>query len=218
MLTCLTMSGYRGSDLNIPSHTNKHGVIISNESRLYSSSFGGLGSPYLICAMSPTTISDTGIWMTWPLRMTVNFCSCSMRLCSPRNCFSLDQSLKAVTSTTMMTEKRMAAPSIQPACASPSSSTPDAVCPHTVGSQEGGGDKVKPSVSYKLTILDVCMRSVNNDTRKSICMLFFYIYLICMQDIFNNNVCYLGNKQLKKCKDLHFALTFTVAPWWMVEG
>lgn len=85
--------------------------------------------PYLICAISPTTISATGIWITWPLRMTVNFCSCSMRLCSPRNCFSLLQSLNAVTSTTMITENRIAAPSIQPACASPSSSTPPAAWP-----------------------------------------------------------------------------------------
>lgn len=80
--------------------------------------------PYLIWAMSPTTISATGIWTTWPARTTVNFCSCSMRLCRPRNCFSLLQSLKAVTRTTQMTERRMAAPSIQPASASPSSSAP----------------------------------------------------------------------------------------------
>jgi len=63
--------------------------------------------------------------------MTVNFCSCSMRLWRPRNCFSLLQSLKAVTSTTMITENKIAAPSIQPACDSPSSSTPPVDWPHT---------------------------------------------------------------------------------------
>lgn len=86
--------------------------------------------PYLTCAMSPTTISATGSCMTWPPRTTWNFCSCSMRLWSPRNCFSFDQSLKAVTRTTHTTDKSMAAPSIQPASASPSSSTPPAAAPH----------------------------------------------------------------------------------------
>lgn len=89
--------------------------------------------PYLTWAMSPTTISATGIWMTLPLRTTANRCSCSMRLCSPRNCFSLLQSLKAVTNTTQMTDSRMAAPSIQPASASPSSSTPPDVFPQPAG-------------------------------------------------------------------------------------
>lgn len=86
--------------------------------------------PYFTCAMSPTTISATGIWITCPPRTTVNFCSCSIRLWSPRNCFSLLQSLKAVTSTTQITESRMAAPSIQPASASPSSSAPPVAVPH----------------------------------------------------------------------------------------
>lgn len=98
-------------------------------------------SPYFTCAMSPTTISATGIWMTCPPRTTVNFCSCSMRLCSPRNCFSLLQSLKAVTRTTQMTDRRMAAPSIQPASASPSSSAPPVAVPHpaeTLGTSLGG--------------------------------------------------------------------------------
>lgn len=85
--------------------------------------------PYLTCAISPTTMSATGSCMTWLPRTTWNFCSCSMRLCSPRNCFSFDQSLKAVTSTTHTTDKRIAAPSIQPASASPSSSTPPAAAP-----------------------------------------------------------------------------------------
>ncbi len=80
--------------------------------------------PYLTWAMSPTTNSATGIWMTVALRTTANRCSSSMRLCSPRNCFSLLQSLKAVTSTTQMTDSRMATPSIHPASASPSSSAP----------------------------------------------------------------------------------------------
>lgn len=81
--------------------------------------------------MSPTTISDTLIWITCPPRTTVNFCSCSMRLWRPRNCFSLLQSLKAVTRTTQTTDSRMAAPSIQPASDSPSSSTPPAALPQS---------------------------------------------------------------------------------------
>lgn len=81
--------------------------------------------------MSPTTISDTLICITWPPRTTVNFCSCSMRLWRPRNCFSLLQSLKAVTRTTHTTDSRMAAPSIHPASASPSSSTPPAALPQS---------------------------------------------------------------------------------------
>ena len=88
-------------------------------------------SPYLTCAMSPTTISDTLICITCPPRTTVNFCSCSMRLWRPRNCFSLLQSLKAVTRTTHTTDSRMAAPSIHPASASPSSSTPPAALPQS---------------------------------------------------------------------------------------
>ncbi len=88
-------------------------------------------SPYLTCAMSPTTISDTLIWIICPPRTTVNFCSCSMRLWRPRNCFSLLQSLKAVTKTTHTTDNRMAAPSIHPASPSPSSSTPPAALPQS---------------------------------------------------------------------------------------
>ena len=88
-------------------------------------------SPYLICAMSPTTISDTRIWITCPARTTVNFCSWSMRLWSPRNCFSLLQSLKAVTRTTQTTDRRMATPSIHPASASLSSTTPPAALPQS---------------------------------------------------------------------------------------
>lgn len=88
--------------------------------------------PYLIWAISPTTISATGSWMSWPLRIMQNFCSSSMRLCSPRNCFSLLQSLKAVTNTTMITEVRMAAPSIQPVSASSSSSGLPEAWPHTI--------------------------------------------------------------------------------------
>lgn len=95
--------------------------------------------PYLTCAISPTTMSATGSWMTWLPRTTWNFCSCSIRLCRPLNCFSLLQSLKAVTSTTQTTESRMAAPSIQPASDSPSSSTPPAAAPHAVWTHKGGG-------------------------------------------------------------------------------
>lgn len=107
-----------------------HTFLIIDELSLISAfiPFSGLSRignwPYLTWAMSPTTISATGIWMTFPLRTTANRCSSSMRLCSPRNCFSLLQSLKAVTSTTQMTDSRMAAPSIHPASASPSSSAP----------------------------------------------------------------------------------------------
>lgn len=95
--------------------------------------------PYFICAMSPTTISATGIWITCPPRTTENFCSCSMRLWRPLNCFSLLQSLNAVTSTTQITDRRMAAPSIQPASDSFSSSTPPAALPQ---SAEGQGNHV----------------------------------------------------------------------------
>lgn len=90
-----------------------------------------VSSPYLTCAMSPTTISETLIWMSCPPRITVNFCSCSMRLWRPLNCFSLLQSLKAVTRTTHTTDSRMAAPSIHPVSASPSSSTPPAALPQS---------------------------------------------------------------------------------------
>lgn len=74
-------------------------------------------------------MSDTGSWMTCAPRTTWNFCSCSMRLCKPLNCFSLLQSLKAVTRTTQTTDSRIAAPSIQPASASPSSSAPAFAAP-----------------------------------------------------------------------------------------
>lgn len=93
-------------------------------------------SPYFTCAMSPTTISATGIWITCPPRTTVNFCSCSIRLWRPLNCFSLLQSLNAVTSTTQITDRRMAAPSIQPASDSVSSSTPPAALPQSAGGQD----------------------------------------------------------------------------------
>lgn len=84
--------------------------------------------------MSPTTMSVTGSCMTCAPRTTWNFCSCSMRLCKPRNCFSFDQSLKAVTSTTHTTDSRMAAPSIQPA--SPSPSSPPAASPQAADWRE----------------------------------------------------------------------------------
>lgn len=93
------------------------------------------GLPYFTWAMSPTVMSATGIWMTWLPRMTVNFCSCSIRLCKPRNCFSLLQSLKAVTNTTHTTDRRIAAPSIHPVSPSPSSSptetSPQTICKET---------------------------------------------------------------------------------------
>ncbi|KAG7278441.1 hypothetical protein CRUP_038736 [Coryphaenoides rupestris] len=83
--------------------------------------------------------------MTLPLRTTANRCSCSMRLCSPRNCFSLLQSLKAVTSTTHTTDSRMAAPSIHPASASPSSSAPLDTFPHA---GEGEGEEGEAQGDY----------------------------------------------------------------------
>lgn len=98
--------------------------------------------------MSPTTISATGIWITCPPRTTVNFCSCSMRLWRPLNCFSLLQSLNAVTNTTQITDRRMAAPSIQPASDSFSSSTPPAALPQ---SAETGNTKTLPHmVNYHI--------------------------------------------------------------------
>lgn len=72
-------------------------------------------SPYLTRHISPTTISPTGIWTTSPPRITLNWCSCSILACNPRNCFSFCQSLKAVTKTTTTTAIRIATPSIQPA-------------------------------------------------------------------------------------------------------
>lgn len=115
---------------SIKEKTLSHNILVPMTMTSASPKMSGL--PYLIWAMSPTTMSDTGSWMTWLPRTTWNFCSCSMRLCSPRNCFSFDQSLKAVTNTTHTTDNRMAAPSIQPASASPSSSTPPAAMPHAV--------------------------------------------------------------------------------------
>lgn len=97
-----------------------------------------LSLPYLTWAKSPTTMSATGIWMTFPFRTTVNFCSCSIRLCRPRNCFSLDQSLNAVTKTTHTTDSRMAAPSIQPVSPSASSSAPPDTFPHAAVKQMNG--------------------------------------------------------------------------------
>ena len=70
--------------------------------------------PYLTRQISPTTISLTAIWMTSPLRSVENLCSCSILFCSPRNCFSFCQSLKAVTRTTTRTAPRIATPSIHP--------------------------------------------------------------------------------------------------------
>ena len=81
----------------------------------------GSYSPYLTWQMSPTSISLTGSCITSPLRITANLCSHSILFCSPRNCFSFRQSLKAVTKTTTMTAARIATPSIQPASCSVSS-------------------------------------------------------------------------------------------------
>ncbi|KAG7275381.1 LOW QUALITY PROTEIN: hypothetical protein CRUP_021579 [Coryphaenoides rupestris] len=95
-------------------------------------SFSSVSPPSALfsgCISMAAAPSATGSWTTCPSRTTWNFCSCWMRLCSPRNCFSLDQSLKAVTSTTHTTDNKMAAPSIQPAAPSPSS--PPAAAPHT---------------------------------------------------------------------------------------
>lgn len=61
-------------------------------------------------------------------RITVNFYAYSMHFWRPRNCFSLLHSLKAVTSATTITDRRMAAPSIHSASASPSFSTTVAQC------------------------------------------------------------------------------------------
>ena len=77
--------------------------------------------PYLTWHISPTSISLTGSWTTSPLRITENLCSCSILLWSPLNCFSLRQSLKAVTKTTTKTAIKMATPSIHPASDSVSS-------------------------------------------------------------------------------------------------
>lgn len=77
----------------------------------------------LTCAISPTTKSPIWIWMASPFRITLNVCSPSIRSCSPRNCLSLDQSLNAVTNTTITTAIKMAAPSIHAWCSSSSGSS-----------------------------------------------------------------------------------------------
>ena len=71
--------------------------------------------------ISPTTNSPTWICCAVPFRITLKVCSPSILSWRPRNCFSFDQSLKAVTKTTIITAMRMAAPSIHP-CSSSSSS------------------------------------------------------------------------------------------------
>lgn len=102
--------------------------------------------------MSPTVMSATGIWMTCPPLMTVNFCSCSIRLCRPRNCFSLLQSLKAVTNTTHTTDKRIAAPSIHPVSPSPSSS-PTETSPQTFRKETKSGNFKIPSGCFQVSFL-----------------------------------------------------------------
>ena len=78
---------------------------------------------FLTCATSPTTISPIWIWIASPLRITLNVCSPSIRSWRPRNCRSFDQSLNAVTTTTITTAIKMAAPSIQAWCSSSSGSS-----------------------------------------------------------------------------------------------
>ena len=79
--------------------------------------------PQLTCAISPTTSSALLTWMASPFLMTLNVCSPSIRSCRPRNCRSLDQSLNAVTITTITTAIKMAAPSIHAWCSSSSGSS-----------------------------------------------------------------------------------------------
>lgn len=116
--------------------------------------------------MSPTTMSATGSWMTCAPRTTWNFCSCSMRLCKPLNCFSLLQSLKAVTRTTQTTDSRIAAPSIQPASASPSSSAPAFAAPQAA--ERETGLEVRANLPYNSSVR--CYRSTllynNNNSIK----------------------------------------------------
>lgn len=78
-------------------------------------------APYLTWQMSPTSRSLTGTCSTSPPLMVANLCSCSILLCSPRNCRSLRQSLNAVTRTTTTTATRIAIPSIHSAFDSESS-------------------------------------------------------------------------------------------------
>lgn len=134
--------------------------------------------PYLTWAKSPTTMSATGIWMTFPFRTTVNFCSCSIRLCRPRNCFSFDQSLKAVTRTTHTTDNKIAAPSIQPVSASPSSSAPPETFPHA---GEGGAEGwLVRCFDHYLSWINKwkCQQNINKSFLKLINYNLFFFFLI----------------------------------------
>jgi hypothetical protein len=79
-----------------------------------------LDSSSRTCMMSPTTRSPICTWVACPPLMTLNVCSPSILSCSPLNCFSLDQSLNAVTRTTITTAIRIARPSIHAGCSSSS--------------------------------------------------------------------------------------------------
>ena len=105
--------------------------------RIYTRYFFLKISPYLIIQTSPTTISVTLTKMASPARMTVILCSDSILFCNPRNCLSLDQSLKAVTKMTTITARRMAKPSIHWASVSPASWCDEA------GNSKGGMLKEK---------------------------------------------------------------------------
>lgn len=75
------------------------------------------------CIISPVTSSPIWIWVPCPPRMTLNTCSPSIRSWRPRNWRSFDQSLKAVTNTTMVTAIKIAAPSIHAGWSSSSGSS-----------------------------------------------------------------------------------------------
>ena len=78
---------------------------------------------YLTCATSPTTKSPIWICIASPFLITLNVCSPSIRSWRPLNCLSFDQSLNAVTTTTITTAIKIAAPSIQAWCSSSSGSS-----------------------------------------------------------------------------------------------
>ena len=99
-------------------HTN-----YDNEVRHWINHYNVKKYNHLTCATSPTTKSPIWICIASPFLITLNVCSPSIRSWRPRNCLSFDQSLNAVTTTTITTAIKMAAPSIQAWCSSSSGSS-----------------------------------------------------------------------------------------------
>eukprot|EP00659_Diplonema_papillatum_P004087 gene4086-biopygen4022 len=86
-------------------------VSVSDPSRRQSAS---ICSPCCRCSWSPTTTSDDGIECACRPRVTVTFLTVWAKCSSSANFFCFWKSFTAVTTTTMATDTRIAAPSIQP--------------------------------------------------------------------------------------------------------